>query len=281
MAENSLFLIDLDKILREKAGKYYKYIPRFVISYLVRIVHQEEFNEFLTRVNGHEGVEFLKDCVEFLDLTLKVEGVENLPPASERCVFASNHAHGGLDGVALGYVLGEHYNGNIGLIVNDILMNLKGLAPLCVGVNKTGDQSRRLPAIINEAYDSDKQMFIFPAGICSRKIDGVVQDVPWQKSFVSQARRTHRDVVPIFFSGRNSDAFYRKAKYMKLPGMKFNPAMIYLPDEMMKNRHKEFTITFGKPVPWETFDKSKTDREWAQYVRGLVYEIAKNKREEK
>lgn len=46
MADDSLFLIDIDKILREKAPKKSKYIPKFVVSYLKHIVHQEELNVF-------------------------------------------------------------------------------------------------------------------------------------------------------------------------------------------------------------------------------------------
>lgn len=58
MAEESLFLIDVEKILREKARKYYKYIPSFVVSYLKKIVHQEELNVFLFESRNKVGVDF-------------------------------------------------------------------------------------------------------------------------------------------------------------------------------------------------------------------------------
>ena len=59
MADDSLFLIDIDKILREKAPKHVKYIPKFVVSYLKRIVHQDELNVFLRESKDKVGVEFL------------------------------------------------------------------------------------------------------------------------------------------------------------------------------------------------------------------------------
>ena len=59
MADNSIFLIDIDKILKEKAGKKAKYVPRFLVSYLKRIVHQDEINAFLTEVKDKAGVDFL------------------------------------------------------------------------------------------------------------------------------------------------------------------------------------------------------------------------------
>ena len=129
MAADSIFLIDIDKILREKAGKKAARIPRFFVSYLKHIVHQEEINAFLKSVNDKTGVDFLEACVEFLDMKLEVEGMENLP-ADGLCTFVSNHPLGGQDGVALGYLLGKHYDGRIKYLVNDLLMNLHGLAPL-------------------------------------------------------------------------------------------------------------------------------------------------------
>ena len=67
MADDSLFLIDIDKILREKAPKQAKYVPRFVVSYLKRIVHQEELNVFLRGAQDKVGVDFLKASLDFLD----------------------------------------------------------------------------------------------------------------------------------------------------------------------------------------------------------------------
>lgn len=49
--------------------------------------------------------------------------------------------------------------------------------------------------------------------------------------------------------------------------------MLYLADEMYKNRHKTFKVTIGKPISWQVFDKSKSPAEWAEYVRELVYKI--------
>jgi hypothetical protein len=50
--------------------------------------------------------------------------------------------------------------------------------------------------------------------------------------------------------------------------------MLFLPDEMHKNLHKTFRVTIGQPIPWQTFDKSKTPTQWAQYVQDIVYKLA-------
>ena len=273
MADDSLFLIDIDKVLREKAPKQAKYVPRFVVSYLKRIVHQEELNVFLREAKDKVGVDFLKASLDFLDAKLVVKGKENLPEDGRLCTFVSNHPLGGQDGLALGYVLGTHYDGKVKYMVNDLLMNLHGLAPLCIPINKTGKQAKDFPRMVEAGFASDNQMIMFPAGLCSRRQGGVIRDVEWKKTFIVKSVQTHRDVVPIHFDGQNSSFFYNLANLCKALGIKFNIAMLYLADEMLKNRHKTFTITIGKPIPWQTFDKSKTPLQWAQYVKDIVYKL--------
>ena len=272
MADDSLFLIDIDKVLREKAPKYYKYIPRFVVSYLKRIVHQEELNVFLRDSKDKVGVDFLKACLEFLDANIVVKGEENLPKEG-LYTFVSNHPLGGQDGVALGYILGSFYNGKVKYMVNDLLMNLQGLAPLCIPINKTGKQAKDFPRMVEAGFASDDQLIMFPAGLCSRRQNGVIRDLDWKKTFIVKSVQTHRDVVPIHFEGRNSNFFYNLANICNFLGIKVNIAMLYLADEMLKNRHKTFTVTIGKPISWQTFDKSKTPAEWAAYVKDIVYKL--------
>ncbi|RGN39287.1 1-acyl-sn-glycerol-3-phosphate acyltransferase [Bacteroides oleiciplenus] len=272
MADDSLFLIDIDKVLREKAPKYYKYIPKFVVSYLKRIVHQEELNVFLYESRDKMGVDFLKACLEFLDANIVVKGEENLPKEG-LYTFVSNHPLGGQDGVALGYVLGSFYNGKVKYMVNDLLMNLQGLAPLCIPINKTGKQAKDFPRMVEAGFASNDQLIMFPAGLCSRRQNGVIRDLDWKKTFIVKSVQAQRDVVPIHFEGRNSNFFYNLANVCKFLGIKFNIAMLYLADEMLKNRHKTFTVTIGKPIPWQTFDKSKTAAEWAAYVKDIVYKL--------
>ncbi len=272
MPDDSFFLIDIDKILREKAPKQSKYIPKFVVSYVKRIVHQEEINPFLRATKEKVGVDFLEACMEFLDVKLVVKGDENLP-AEGLFTFVSNHPLGGQDGIALGYVLGRRYNGKVKYLVNDLLMNLRGLAPLCIPINKTGKQAKDFPKLVEAGFTSDNQLIMFPAGLCSRRKKGIIQDLDWKKTFIVKSVATHRDVIPIHFQGRNSDFFYNLANLCQYAGIKFNIAMLYLADEMFKNRHKTFTITIGKPIPWQTFDKSKTPLQWAQYVKEQVYSL--------
>lgn len=268
--------LDIDRVLSDKLGRRARFVPRLLVNYLKRIIHQDELNEFITGEGDKQGVPWLLDCVEYLDMKLEVRGAENLPALdAPPCTFVSNHPLGGQDGVALGAVLGKHYDGRIKYLVNDLLMNLYGLAPLCVPINKTGAQSRQFPAMVEAGFRSTDHIIMFPAGLCSRRQDdGSIRDLPWQKTFVTKSVETQRNVVPIHFSGHNSDRFYRIARWNARLGLKVNIAMLYLVDEMFRNRHKTFTITIGRPIPYTTFDRSRSPKAWAAYVQEEVYRLA-------
>ena len=267
--------IDIDKILKGKLGAKAKFVPGFLVSWLKKTIHEDEVNRYLWESRHETGTEWLEECVRYLDMTLKIVGEENLPDKNDGKLytFVSNHPLGGADGVALGSIIGRHYDGKFRYLVNDLLMNLPGLAPLCIPINKTGRQAKDFPLQVEAGFSSDNHIIMFPAGLCSRRQQGVIKDLEWKKTFVVKSVQHQRDVVPIHFEGRNSDFFYNLANLCKTLGIKFNIAMLYLADEMLKNRHKTFRVTIGKPIPWQTFDRSRSATEWAQYVKDVVYTL--------
>ena len=266
--------VDIDKILKDKMGAKAKFVPRPLVSWLKRIAHQDQVNAYLCDSRHLVGTEWLEECVRYLDTTLDIVGEENLPDKNDGRLytFVSNHPLGGEDGVALGAIIGRHYDGRFRYLVNDLLMNLPGLAPLCIPINKTGKQGRDFPKMVEAGFQSDNHMLMFPAGLCSRRKNGVIRDIPWKKTFITKSVEYQRDVVPIHFGGQNSNFFYRLANFSDkcLP---FNLAMLFLVYEMYKNVHKTFRVAIGKPIPWQTFDKSRKHAEWAQWVQDKVYEL--------
>ena len=249
MPDKAVTLIDLDDIIRTRAGKKAKYIPGFLINGLKRLIHQDFINEYLRQ--GYVGVDFCEHTLAYLDVKVKVDGLENISDLSRR-----------------------HYDGKIKYLVNDLLMNLKGLAPLCIPINKLGKQARNFPQMVENTFRSDDQVIMFPAGICSRRMkDGSIRDLAWNKTFIVKSVATRRDVVPIHFIGQNSDRFYSIAEWCKRLHLKFNLAMLFLPDEMYRSRHGEYRVVIGKPIPWSTFDKSKSPQQWAQEVKEQVYKL--------
>ena len=267
-----VFKIDIDNILKTKAPKHYKKIPKFATNYLKRTVHQDEINDIIRRHQDKEGVDFMNALLDEFKLTLSIKGEEHIP-LKGRLVFASNHPLGGMDGICLSAYLGNKFHKKIKYLVNDVLMNIEPLKPIFVPINKYGLQAKESAKLINEAYASDDQIITFPAGLCSRKQNGRIEDLHWMKNFVLKAIEYKRDVVPVHFEGKNSNFFYNFSNVRKSLGVKFNIELIYLPNEMFKNKNQIFTITFGEPIPWQTFDKSNTPSGWAEYVKEKVYSL--------
>ena len=267
--------IDIDKVLKEKMGAKAKWVPRPAVKWLKNLIHEDWLNQFLWDNQDVKGTPWLEACVKYVDMHVDVKGLENLPPKDDGRLytFVSNHPLGGIDGVTLGSILGRQYDDRFRYLVNDLLMNLPGLAPLCIPINKTGSQSRNFPAMVEAGFASDNHILMFPAGICSRNQNGVIRDVAWKKTFITKSVQTHRDVIPIHFGGQNSAKFYRIANIGDRLKLKFTIATLWLVDEMYKNRGKTFPVTIGKPIPWQTFDKSKTPAQWAQFVQDEVYKL--------
>ncbi|MDH6341680.1 1-acyl-sn-glycerol-3-phosphate acyltransferase [Parabacteroides sp. PFB2-12] len=266
--------IDVEDILEKKAPKLASKVPRFLVNYLKRIVHQDEVNHVISKYHDKDGVDFMIELIDYFDLHFDLVGEENIP-AEGRCIFASNHPLGGMDGICLSALLGERYGGAIRYPVNDLLYFIPNLRSIFVPVNKHGKQSKETAKMTEEAYASDNQIITFPAGLCSRKIKGQIVDLDWKKSFIQKAVEYQRDIVPVYFSGRNSNFFYNLAKIRTSLGIKVNIEMLYLSDELFRSKHSRYTVYFGKPIPWQTFDNSKKPVEWAAWVKELSYRLKK------
>jgi len=272
---NMNMYIDVRQVLRSKMNDKANKVPGFVVNYLIRIIHQDELNHILTVYKDLQGFDFMEALVSYFDVNLNIINEENMPSDDgSRYIFASNHPLGGFDGICLSYLLGKQYNGKIKCPVNDLLLHIPNLRSIFVPVNKLGSQSKDTAIKTEEAYMSDEQILTFPAGLCSRKQKGVVRDTEWKKSFIQKAIKYKRDVVPIYFEGENSGFFYRLSNIRKFFNIKMNLEMLYLPDELFKQKNKTFNIHIGKPIPWQTFDSSKEPIKWAAKVKEEVYELA-------
>ena len=263
--------IDVENVLYSKNPALKKVVPKFIVNYLKRIVHQDDINEFLRECSHLRDADMVGAFLSKFEIKFKVSGTENIPEKG-RCIFVSNHPLGGLDGLVFIYELSKHFP-DIKFPVNDILTNIENLSGILLPVNKHGSQGKEAARMIEDAYASDSQILYFPAGLCSRKKRGVIKDLIWHKSFISKAIQHKRDVVPAYFSGRNSNFFYNLANIRKFLGIKGNIEMLYLADEMFKQKGKEISLTFGKPIPWQTFDKSRSAPEWADWVKSKSYEL--------
>ena len=269
--QTETFFIDIEKVIADKNPRLLKILPAFLIRYLKNIIHQDELNEFLKLHGDLEGLDFIREGLKYMEINYEVKGLENLPKEG-RFLFVSNHPLGGLDGLVFIHEVGKIWP-RLKFPVNDLLMNIKNLDPIFLPINKHGKQDKQAVIQIEKSYASDDQILYFPAGLCSRKKKGKIEDLEWKKHFITKAVKHKRDIVPVFFSGQNSNFFYNLANLRVFLGIKSNIEMVYLANEMFKQKDKKITVRFGKPIPYRMFDKSLSPETWALKVKKIVYSL--------
>lgn len=266
---------DIRAVIQRKAPN--THVPNFLIRYLERITHIRQMNAFLRKHTTERDYDFIRVVLdEELGCSASIEGIENIPTDGRPIIFVSNHPLGGLDGMIIAQMIHTVRPKPIKVIVNDLLMHMEPLAGLWAPVNKVGRLSREQVEEQQQMWRSETDVLTFPAGACSRlqRINGKWQvcDLEWQKNFIQRAREYQRDIVPIYFEGRNSRFFYMLALLRKWLGIKLNIEMLYLVDEMYGAHGKHFKVHVLPPVPYTTFDNTRTPKQWAQYMKELVYE---------
>ena len=267
------YLLDVEKVL---GPKLMKKLPRFAVNFFKRRIHQDEINDCIMHAEHYKGAGFFDEALKYVDITFQIRGEENLDP-DKKYLFAGNHPLGGPEALIIGSVFRRIYGDGFKVPVNHLLANLKPLNEFFVPVRVYGsNRNRELGEQIADMFRSDYQVLVFPAGMCARKIKGKVTEMPWKKMFITQSRKFERDVVPIHISGFNSRRFFFFTKLSTFLKLKFNLGMIFLVDELFNKKGQEFVVTFGKPVPYTTFDKTKTDLQWAAEIKDQVEALSKD-----
>ena len=266
--------IDVDKVLKEKSPRVYQFTPTIFLKKLRSIIHQEEFNEILNKLEGKKGLEFIEQGLDLINVSSNTIGFEKLPK-NGGVVIVANHPLGGLDGVTLMKEIGK-IRRDIKFIVNDILNQFEPFNSLFMPVNKHGSNTRDSLMRLDELYQSDQCIVIFPAGLVSRKQKEKVEDLEWKKSFIAKVKKYNKPIFPVHISGQNSKRFYRTANIRKKIGIKLNIEMLLLADEMFRQRGSTILLTMGKPIMPNSFNKTKSDYEWAQTVKKHIYKLENN-----
>lgn len=261
--------IDIGGVLRTKNPSLARWVPRFVVRWVERLVCADRLNYILDTYGTRTPIGFIEGALEYIGVDYRVHGAQNVP-TDRRVLFASNHPLGGVDGMILAAAV-DQIQPNVRLIVNDILMNVEPLGPIFVGVNKHGGQDCSFAARMDALYASDSPIVNFPAGLCSRQgKNGVIADMPWRKSFVVRCMASDRVVVPTYVRAFNSPWFYRIARWRVALGIKANIEMVLLPRQVFYQKGRTVAIFFGAPI---TLDNSRTATEWCDFIRERSYDL--------
>ena len=266
--------IDISKVIALKSPFLYKLIPNFLLKKLKSIVREKEINFILQKLSGKKNLDFVRGGIKELGVTSVSNGFENLP-TNKRVIVVANHPLGGLDGVAMINELGK-YRKDIKFLVNDILTQLKPFKEYFIPINKHGLNSRENILRLEELFQSNQCIVLFPAGLVSRKNNEKIEDLEWRKTFISKAKKYNTIIYPVYVEGFNSKKFYKVAYWRQKLRIKINLEMFLLPNEMFLQKGKTIKFTMGQPIDPKLFSNSKTDLEWAQLIKKFVYQIKNN-----
>ncbi len=269
--------IDIDNVIKSKSRNLHKFLPSFVINYLKKIVHEDEINSLISKNKDFYGIEFTSRILKEYHIQIEIVGEEHIIN-NNKFIVASNHPLGGLDGIALLNHIGKYKP--VKSITNDLLMNIDNLKTLFVPVNKHGKNPKEYVKCLNDTFDSDVNILYFPAGLVSRKKGKTIKDLEWKKSFLQKSVRYHRNIIPAFVNGRNSNFFYNLANIRTSLGIKTNIEMLYLVDEMYKHRGTTIKIIYGKPISYKVFHKQYDENTWAYKLREHSYCLEENPNKE-
>ncbi len=64
--------IDIEKILKNKMGSKAKFVPGFLVSWLKKIIHEDEVNKFLWESRNLSGTDWLTECVRYLKMDVEI-----------------------------------------------------------------------------------------------------------------------------------------------------------------------------------------------------------------
>ena len=93
MSEEKEF-INVRKLIAIKNPKLLKWLPGFVVKYLVKIVHQDEINAFIIANKDVKNEHFCKAVIDYFNVNIEMRGIENIPKEGP-VTLAMNHPLGG------------------------------------------------------------------------------------------------------------------------------------------------------------------------------------------
>ena len=267
--------VEVRKLIKDKNPRLLRWLPGFFIRWIERIIHQREVNEFMAKHEHSDVHTFCEETLKYMNFDVSIQGIENIPKAPEKVIFASNHPLGGMDAISMIHLFKE-VRPDIKFIVNDLLMAVKNLKDRFIGVNKVGRSAVESLQKVEKQFAEGSATVIFPAGLVSRKIKGEIMDLEWKKTFITKSKKYQVPVIPVHIGGGLTNRFYRLANFRKFLGIKVNIEMFFLVDELFKQKNMKIDIIIGKPIPSETFDKSKNDKQWAEWMKEQIYSLRVN-----
>lgn len=243
-------ILKIDKILKE-----YEQLPDF-----------ESPQRFIEHVLEHYRIDI--DYIE--------EHLDRIS-SSGPTVVVSNHPFGGIEGLILAYIL-LSVRSDIKIMANPVLSTFKELDPLFLYTDpyQTPASYKKNIIATKHAFEWLKKggmLVLFPAGEVSHitATNWNVRDPAWSHGVVRMVRKTHANVIPVFFHGRNS-------LFFQIAGLIYSRLRTaLLPRELLNKQGKTIRLTIGKKISYRKIPFELNDDEIASYLRFRTNMLSKSR----
>ncbi len=282
MSRESKNLIELDRFI---GNPVVRGLFRLLRRPIEAVLGVGEFNQIDRDLREKRDVEFKE--LNFFDaalaniqITYSISDEDRAKiPTEGPVVCVANHAYGGVDGLILGSILAG-VRPDSKLLVNFILGAFEELRNWTIEVNPFG--SRRAAAM---NYGPLKETLrwlrtghclgTFPSGIVShyQSAERGVTDPVWNSNTGLIVQKSGATVVPIYFEGRNSNAF-------QLAGM-VHPRLrtLFLARQVANKRGRHFQVRVGKPISPQRVARFESAEALTQFMRANTYILEKRNEE--
>jgi len=263
-------IFDLERLFCERAPAITRRLPPGSFHVLRALLHERRINRALSQLHGRDAAALSEGVLRRLGIRVEVEGLEHLR-RNPRLVVAANHPTGGVEGFVLMATL-LRATGSLRLPANEVLAEVPALRPHVVGLDRyRGNAGAGGP--FAAAFEGDETVLVFPSGLTARMRGKHLREYPWLKSFVTHARRSNRQICPVWVSGRNTRRFYAIHKVRRLLGIGLNLEMLLLPDELFHRRGECVQVRIGPPRE-PTSHNLQTDATCAKALQAEVEAMA-------
>ncbi len=197
-------------------------------------------------------------------------------PKSGPFITISNHPFGAIDGIMLAHLISQ-VRPDYKLMANFLLSKILPISSFFLPVNPFEDKKSAFSSLsgIKGALNHLREGYplgIFPAGEVSafQYKSMRIEDKIWPDGITKFVRSAAVPVVPVYFTGRNSLAFY-------MLGL-IHPRLrtVKLPSELTNKRGQTVTVRFGKPIVPEEFS-AHSMTEFKGILRSKVYSLSYRK----
>ncbi len=231
--------------------------PKWIVRPAMWITGLRRLEKLYANVQEVHGVnlsasEFCEAVLKTMEITFEFseERIKELRRIDGPLLLTANHPFGAIDALVL-TVLASRLQRKFHLVANDILRAVPEFAPILIPVDirEEGPRSKRNLGELRKllrSLDAGEVVILFPAGEVAAFPTWTSRsavELPWNAHLGRIVERSRATVVPIFFAGRNSDAF-------QYAGLLFRPLrIVFLAREMLRGRNR-IRLKIGEPIPF-------------------------------